>query len=152
MIFIKSYLCNSKGEDFVEVTRNLAYEITDPRYVTGAIELKIDGVAVIDRGMWDLVDQLWAYITQMIVDLRRSGEAQTYFPDQAIKLAFEKVSTDMIRVSAYPNKGPITVITGENQLIAALKEAGQHFFVAMRRLNPAHDEIYASLIQQLEQA
>jgi hypothetical protein len=40
--------------------------IPDLDYIEGAIELSVYGVVIIDRSMWDYVDQLWSYIAESI--------------------------------------------------------------------------------------
>jgi hypothetical protein len=63
---------------------------TNTRHIEGAIELDINGVDVIDQSMWDDVNQLCAYLTDMLMDLGKKGEASSYFPDQPIKIGFKR--------------------------------------------------------------
>ncbi|MEM6296808.1 MAG: hypothetical protein AAGA54_36415 [Myxococcota bacterium] len=58
----------------------------DWRYIEGAIVLECDGVAVLDASMWDLVDQLWAYLIAGVEELQSARRFSTYFPDQPLKL------------------------------------------------------------------
>nr|WP_175799877.1 hypothetical protein [Burkholderia anthina] len=63
-------------------------KIQDPDYIEGAIELSVDGVVLLDRSMWDCVDQLWAYLTEGLMCISRGEGFETYFPDQPIEIKF----------------------------------------------------------------
>ena len=151
MISITSYFCNSRREDFVEIIDGLNYTLPDSHYINGAMELNINGVAVIDRSMWDLIDQLWMYIVTMLRNLKTSGTAKFSFPDQALKFTCERIGRGMVRVASYPPEGPIVAVTNEADLVSALKKSGIAFFKVMRRLDSKHRKDYDELVRELEQ-
>ncbi|NTX19954.1 hypothetical protein [Burkholderia cepacia] len=86
MISSKTYLkIKNKFVDF----HAFDGEIQDPNYIEGAIELSVGGVVLLDKSMWDCVDQLWAYLTEGLVCVSRGKEFKTYFPDQPIEIKFD---------------------------------------------------------------
>ncbi|MGP2438629.1 hypothetical protein [Streptomyces sp. JW3] len=107
-IDINSYLGNP-SEGFTLVT-----EAAPPRnsdYIDGAIDLFVHGVPILDRELWDYVDQLWAYILNMIEELRKRDEVHTFFPDQPIKLTFKRVGVGHLLVSLHrPTQGRNAVV------------------------------------------
>jgi hypothetical protein len=132
VITVASYLRAPDGS-FTPVARCRTAP-SDPDYVDGAIELVVDGVAVIDQSMWDLVDQLWAYVVTMLHELREHGHAETYFPDQPLKLWFERIGGSRVLVASEPSSGPRKAVADEGEFIAALAAAAVEFFTAMQTL------------------
>jgi len=86
MISSKTYLkVKNKFVDF----HGFDGKIKDPNYIEGAIELRVGGVVLLDKTMWDCVDQLWAYLTEGLVCVSRGEGFKTYFPDQPIEIKFD---------------------------------------------------------------
>ncbi|MEV8435757.1 hypothetical protein AB0425_00150 [Actinosynnema sp. NPDC051121] len=106
----------------------------DLDYVDGAIDLVINGVAVVDQSMWDLVDQLWAYLVTMLHELREHGRAETCFPDQPLKLRFERIGGSRVLVVSEPSSGPRKSVVDEDELVTVLAAAAIEFFTAMHAL------------------
>jgi hypothetical protein len=148
MISIESYLRSASGE-FIPIS-DCNTPPPDERHVAGAIEFNIDGVAIIDRSMWDDVDQLWAYILEMVPALDASGESYTYFPDQPIKLTFSNVGPDMVLVSLRSGSESRRAATGKQQLIGEVRRAGGEFFRLLSRLVPANAGAYNEIISRME--
>jgi hypothetical protein len=149
MIQVKSYLRGSGGQ-FTEVD---AVDSPPPnhRYVEGAVELTIDGIPIIDMGMWDYVDQLWAYIGDMILSLQEQGLASTYFPDQPIKLMFRKHGRGRVLVTLDINGTTRTASADEGELVSSLREHGSAFFGKMIELLPENRDGYANALERLNQ-
>ncbi len=112
------------------------------QYVEGAIELVADGVQILSVAEWDYVDQLWAYISDMINSLPEKGEASTYFPDQPIMLKFFRGSPGRLLVSCRVGDEMRQVNVSESNFLAALKAAGDSFFREMSRLLPENSQGY----------
>ncbi|HHL4080092.1 hypothetical protein [Burkholderia sp. A2] len=85
MIEVITYL---KSEDGLVDFHSFDGKIQDPDYIEGAIELSVDGVVLLDKSMWDCVDQLWAYLAEGLVCVSRGEGFKTYFPDQPIEIKF----------------------------------------------------------------
>lgn len=150
MIEIMSYLRTPDGQ-FVQVG-NIMKAPSDPRYIEGAIELSIDGAPILDKVMWDYVDQLWAYIADMVLALDRSGEASTYFPDQPIKLAFQKQGKSRVLVTLRINDETRTASIDSAELLSALREHGSAFFRKLSQLLPENSAGYADALHRLKES
>lgn len=68
----------------------------DPDYVEGYIFITYKGQVILDAAYWDLVDQLWAYILSMILEVMQNKYAKTCFPDQPLEINFELVDSNII--------------------------------------------------------
>jgi hypothetical protein len=149
LIRIESFLRNSDGT-FVslgEVTNAPA----DTRHVEGAIELSIDDAVVLDKTLWDDVDQLWAYIGDMLVSLRKDAEASTYFPDQPIKLAFKRLARGRVLVTLQNRQDRRSVATDEREFVDALSRHARFFFERMSGLIPANRGGYEDAVLRFSQ-
>lgn len=147
MISVASYLRTAGGE-FVPVP-DVTVAPPNDMHIEGAIHLTVNGVDVLDTSLWDDVDQLWAYIATMIDDLAKSDRVSTYFPDQPIEFAIERVGGRKVRVSTSASKGKRTSVIEEDRLLAALRTAGLEFFDAMSRLVPGNAPAYRYSVQKL---
>src|SRR5687767_8190020 len=90
MVTVTTYLRAPDGT-FQRVEATTATP-ADPDYIEGAVELTIDGTTIIGTAEWDYVDQLWAYLADMLHELTTGDAASTYFPDQPIRLTFERTA------------------------------------------------------------
>ncbi|MGH3391004.1 MAG: hypothetical protein ACRDOO_19220 [Actinomadura sp.] len=149
MIGITSYLRTADGR-FVQVDA-VTDAPSDPHYVEGAIELVIDGVSIMDTEMWDYVDQLWAYICDMVRAYLERGEASTYFPDQPIMLSFKKQGASRVLVSIKINDETRNAAAEEKELIEALRTHGSAFFARMTVLLPQNRDGYDDALERLSQ-
>lgn len=147
MIEVTSYLRESDGQ-FTRVDA-VASPPSNHRYVEGAVELKIDGIPIIDTVMWDYVDQLWAYIGDMVSSLREQGQASTYFPDQPIKLTFRKQGGKRVLVTLEINGVTRKASADESELVASLRKNGSAFFRKMTELIPENRDGYADALKRL---
>lgn len=88
MISINSYIRRDANTfEPISLTQTAA---ANSAYIEGAIELSIDNTGIIGKEAWDYVDQLWSYIVDMATRLRCGQSASSYFPDQPLKLTFQK--------------------------------------------------------------
>lgn len=118
----------------------------DPDYVEGAILLTVDGREIIGLEEWDYVDQIWAYIAEMVTQLNSSGHAETHFPDQPIKLSFQ-VTRNRVLVTVETGADTKRASTPTEEFVRALKKAGLVFFEKMNELVPgsSYDEAIREL-------
>lgn len=151
MIQIESYLRDPCGT-FVPV-EEVMFTPADPIHIDGAIHLTINHVDIIDLSMWDLVDQLWAYIADVVVRFKETDEASCYFPDQPIELKFQRDNQGRVVVSVDPGGKTRRVVVEADELLEALRKAGLKFFHEMGRIVPANaavDQIYVDKLLQLQ--
>ena len=64
MITVSTYLRTPDGT--FEPVESSTSAPADPAYIEGAVELTVDGTTVIGTAEWDYVDQLWAYLADML--------------------------------------------------------------------------------------
>jgi hypothetical protein len=148
VIEVVSYLRNSAGQfSQLDVATGRP---GDPRHIEGAIELTINGVQILDTFVWDYVDQLWAYISDMIVALGERGEASTYFPDQPIRLSFRKQGLSRVLVTLELDASTRRVASiNESELVNALRVGGLAFFRKMSELVPENRAGYEPSVARL---
>ncbi|GFN34146.1 hypothetical protein [Paenibacillus xylaniclasticus] len=104
--------------------------LLDFEYLNGAITLKYFEQSLLDITLWDLVDQLWAYILNVIENLLNTGEGETYFPDQPVKLRLKAISGDKVLYEIKANDY-YKVALPKNELIETLLDGADEFFKSM---------------------
>lgn len=121
---------------------------SDLDYIEGAIELRVDGVEIIGKSEWDYVDQLWAYIANMMDAFRTQDEVSTYFPDQPILLALERKGG---RVLVSCKTGEVTrrASAGDTEFRQAVRTAGREFFEKMTNLARSNASSYEIALSKL---
>ncbi|WP_432034013.1 hypothetical protein [Streptomyces antibioticus] len=144
MVEIETFLKGADG-GFVQVEA-CRTPPPDLDYIEGAIRLSVDGLEIIGTEEWDYVDQLWCYIAEMVTKMQSSGYAETYFPDQPIKLSFRVVASRVL-VTAKIGEETKTVNASSADFLEAVKAAGMIFFRKMSELVPANS--YAEAQQEL---
>ncbi|MFC9430774.1 hypothetical protein [Streptomyces sp. NPDC056987] len=144
MVEIETFLKGADG-GFVQVE---ACRTSPPNfdYIEGAIRLSVDGLEIIGTEEWDYVDQLWCYIAEMVTKMQSSGYAETYFPDQPIKLSF-RAAASRVLVTAKIGEETKTANASSADFLEAVKAAGMIFFRKMSELVPANS--YAEAQQEL---
>ncbi|MEU7088019.1 hypothetical protein [Streptomyces achromogenes] len=133
MVEIETFLRKSDG-GFVRVEACHAPP-PDLDYIEGAIRLSVDGRELIGLGEWDYVDQLWCYVAGMVSRLRATGRAETYFPDQPIRLSFQERGSRVV-VTVKSGGEVKKAIASSVDLLNSLKTAGLSFFDKISELVP----------------
>ncbi|MGG1650007.1 hypothetical protein [Paenibacillus sp. NRS-1780] len=129
-----SLLKSNVEEYFVQINNTheiLALEnLLDFDYLNGAITLTYCEQTLLDVTLWDLVDQLWAYILNVVESLLTTGEGETYFPDQPVKLHLKSISVDLVLYEIEANEH-IKVALPKNEFIQTILEGADDFFKNM---------------------
>ncbi|MEU3464448.1 hypothetical protein ABZ721_31405 [Streptomyces sp. NPDC006733] len=144
MVEVETFLRSADGE-FVRVEESRIPPL-DNDYIEGAIRLVINGLEVIGIEEWDYVDQLWCYIAEMVTKMQSSGYAETYFPDQPIKLSLQAAGSRVL-VTAKSGEEIKVASTSSVEFVDAIKAAGVVFFSEMSELVP--DNSYAEAQREL---
>ncbi|MFS0919875.1 hypothetical protein [Brevibacillus sp. 179-C 1.1 NHS] len=126
-----SLLKSNVDDYFVQITNTnevLDLEsLLDFDYLNGAITLKYYEQVLLDVTLWDLVDQLWAYFLNVIESLLNTGEGETYFPDQPVKLHLKSISEDLVLYKLEANV-QIKAVLPKNEFIETMLEGAYVFF------------------------
>lgn len=146
VVLIKTYLKNSDGVlvDFDQFQGGLG----DTDYIDGAISLNINGVEIISTDMWDYVDELWGYIVKGVVKLAKKEASTTYFPDQPIKLSFEHLYGEVIKLSV-ECEGVTSAVLNQRELHDSLREHLYKVFEVMKKLAPENSEWYNEILHEV---
>ncbi|MFE2228283.1 hypothetical protein [Streptomyces kronopolitis] len=144
MVEIETYLKVANG-GFVKVV-TCRTPPPDLDYIEGAIRLSVDGLEIIGTEEWDYIDQPWCHIAEMVTKMQSSGYAETYFPDQPIKLSFRSTGSRVL-VTVKSGEKFKTANASSVDFLAAVKAAGVIFFKKMSELAPANS--YAAAQREL---
>jgi hypothetical protein len=119
---------------FIEITDSSGlkeiYENLDFQYLNGAICLKYYGESMLDMRYWDLVDQLWAYVMNLIEEVLQKGEGSVYFPDQPVKIILRPTTKELLLFSIEGSEVTNYVLP-KNDFLIALVQGAEQFFTCM---------------------
>ncbi|WIM40292.1 hypothetical protein PO903_05220 [Paenibacillus sp. PK4536] len=147
MFQVNSYLLKPQCKinnlnDVVQNPQNYFIEITDRsklkeihkdlnfQYLNGSINLKYYEESILDMRHWDLIDQLWAYMMNLIEETLKNGEGSLYFPDQPIKIVLCSKNNDLLLFSVISNEVK-NYLLPEKFFFETLVHGAEQFFVCM---------------------
>ena len=133
-------------EDGQYVPVDSASRIPNKTYVSGAIIWRIGNKAILTERQSDLVDQLWAYIIDGLLQLRMEGAFETYFPDQALLLRFLRVESNQCRITVGDREFSVDCTVMNESLC----QGGRLFFSRMCELIPEHDHLWREYLKKIE--
>lgn len=122
--------------------------IEDVEYIRGVVMCRVNGKELLTKEMIDLVDQLWAYLTDGLERVSNGESFSCYFPDQPIKVLMEPLPNAMLRVSVQ-SRGSSEAVVRKDEFVAAMAQAGQSFFDALVGLAPGERVTYTPYMQTL---
>lgn len=120
-------------------------DIDDPDYVEGAIIWRIGKEELLSAEHWDLVDQLWIYLVDGLPQYRESGEFSTFFPDQPLKIEFQRLDHGWTRVLVGSDRHCVPSQLFEESMLTGARE----FFVEMKRLVPSKTSLWDAYIRKV---
>jgi len=136
------------GEEFVPVEQWHG-PLAEPDYVDGAIELVVDGVAILDQGVWDLVDFLWEGIVEALEALQARDAFDMPFPDQPLDLRFRRLPRGRLRLVLDLPGVARAVECALEEFVAAVVPAAASFFGHLMRLGGAHGPTDQAVLARL---
>lgn len=140
-------------EFFIEVSeKNKVAQLSsklDLNYLVGAIYLKYGNKVILDFKLWDYVDQLWAYILNLIEEFVLKGSAETLFPDQPVKIKFKKISDEYMIMVLETNTHYTWTLPSQEFLTTLLNESEIFFKSITESLNLTEGQ-YSSEINKIE--
>ena len=99
----------------------------DDFYLDGAIEIKYKDQIFLDINNWDLIDQLWSYILNLIEEYMQTGKSKVYFPDSPNEIKFERVIKNNMMLSITTDKKR-KIVQNEEEMIRVLLRYSKKFF------------------------
>ena len=134
------------GNELVSIEKVNDRDI-DTRRIEGSIELKINNETIIEKNLWDDVDDLWTYLTNGLADLQEKGFFKTKYPDQPIKISFERKQNQVEVCLEWITKKRGT--TSYSQFVRAIRGAALLFFNRIKVIDQ-HRDFCLDNIQYLE--
>lgn len=155
MVYVKSFLNNPTREVtdlnemlqspemyFIDIDDSKSiiniYNRLDLDYLNGAILYKYNNEVLMDFRLWDLIDQLWSYIINLIEDFIDNDIAETYFPDQPIKISISKVSNSTVLFSVNSKQWQLE----RDCFLKSLLDGAENFFIKMTTYSKHRNEYY----------
>nr|WP_218776217.1 hypothetical protein [Enterococcus sp. 4G2_DIV0659] len=116
-------------------------------YVEGAICLKYIDEEILGQRHWDLVDQLWSYLVEMISIVLEKGQSETYFPDQPIKLEMNRIANNQISFSVESSEIKKWNVPEKDFFSIVLKSADEFFNFMINEFPETIDQYKNELIK-----
>lgn len=145
MISVRTYI--KKEEEFIEF-HSYTGHIEDSNYIEGALELTINGITLLDKDMWDYIDQLWSYIVDGIVCILNDQPFESYFPDQPIKISFVPMKGN-VSLSVMCNSEK-TIQINKKKFIHVMSKHVIDFFDYLRKKDSIFNNRYNELFSILD--
>lgn len=118
----------------------------DPDYIDGAICLQIGDQILLSEREWDLVDQLWEYMINGLIELKSAGKFRSYFPDQPLEISFERNNdrSTFVQIGDEMFKVPTQL------LVESIQTGSREFFNRMKVLIPATSAVWDEILEKVE--
>jgi hypothetical protein len=136
-----------RGSQFIPIAE-FEGGFLDTNYIEGALSVSLNGNELFDTSLWDYIDQLWAYLADGICAVARGESYSCYFPDQPIKVEFEILGGNQIKIFVGAGAGRTGVVSRE-LFISEFSKAAQQFFLRMNELVPEDGDIFTEYIKRL---
>ena len=121
----------------------------DIDYIDGAIEIQYKGEILLNITSWDLVDQLWDYILNIIEDMLKFKKGSTGFPDHPADITIEDISPDKILFSIKTLEKKSWCLP-KKKFLNALLDGGEHFFFQMMIILPSEQSKFMRSLNRIK--
>ena len=135
MIIVESYVAISPHE-FIPF-ESMQGNSTGIVSVEGAVEIVVGDCVLLDARLWDYLYPLWAYLAESISTLRATGTGSFAFPDQPIRVEFERVSNGGLQITVSGDGESRRAIAKEPEFLQAMRSRGSDFFSKLATCFPA---------------
>ncbi|EYU13172.1 hypothetical protein [Photorhabdus aegyptia] len=146
MIRINTYI--KTKDEYIDIFQYDG-KIKNVDYIDGALELTINGKNLIDKTMYDYIDDLWSYLSEGLSLLYDNKEFKCYFPDQPIEVRFIPSKGDRVVVSVNCHSETKTSIDRKEFLIS-MRDHAIKFFEKLEELSPRTVGTRKAAMQYLE--
>jgi hypothetical protein len=147
VVIINSYI--KSGDQFVKI-EDLNAAPPDLNYIEGYIFLSVNDTIILNETHYDLVDQLWFYFAQGIIELKRGNAYDTYFPDQPLHFVVGKADrTGFAPISVATDGKIISAKVYIPDLIESAVSECVKFFSILSKLIPSRQHTYNEVIHSV---
>lgn len=134
------------NEYFIEIENAVGIkekvECFDLDYLDGAIFLSYYDDIIFGFQEWDLVDQLWAYLINLVEEYLENSKSEIGFPDQPLNMVMSKVSNDLLTFSLISDEKRVWQLPTRDFFNAILENA-ELFFSTIKSYFGDYREIYS---------
>ncbi len=121
-------------------------DMLDPYYINGAILIQYCGEMILGFKHWDLVDQLWSYLIDMVDELLISGKSSTLFADQSLKIEIVNRSSDSMLLRCDQDQWILPKI----EFLSTLLKSGRYFFETLASLFIMNGNDYCNEVKKID--
>ncbi|EAO4574243.1 hypothetical protein ACAK56_004437 [Salmonella enterica] len=144
MILVKTYI--KRKNEFIEFN-DYTEKFEDSDYIEGALELTINDIVLLNKDMWDYIDQLWSYIADGIVCIQNNKPFETYFPDQPIKISLTPIKESVfVSVTCHSEK---KIKVDKKEFVHEMTKHVIDFFDYLRKKDVNFNSRYTELLSSL---
>ncbi|WP_219149080.1 hypothetical protein [Amycolatopsis sp. TNS106] len=131
------WIDDERGGSFVEVDScDSLPQLRRGAELTGAIKLEVNGVEVLGQRLVDNIVMMWSRVGSIVNEYGNGRPARMGLPEQNIYFALEPLARKQILVSCEGGSlGRVAAAAGEEELLFALRFAGNEFYDKMEELN-----------------
>ena len=125
-------------DDTAEIKKITKY--IDKDYIDGYIFMQYKNEVILDFQLYDLIDQLWSYIIDLVKTYLVTGYASCYFPDQPILLELINITNNSNLIELHVDDKKF--IFPQKKFLHALLVGAKHFFLRIKELAFIDNEEY----------
>lgn len=103
--------------------------------LAGAIELEVNGVEVLSRRLVDDIVMTWSYVGKIVNEYQSGRPAKMSLPEQNVDFALQALPRGQVLVSCEGDGERRAAAAGEEEVLFALRFAGNEFYDKMEELN-----------------
>ncbi|MFJ4390020.1 hypothetical protein [Pseudomonas soli] len=130
-IIVETYVKVADGfVDFFEFQS----EVRRLDQIEGALVLSINGERLIDKSMFDYVDDLWSYLSEGLLQISEGKSFRCYFPDQPIEVNLTP-SNGRLQVSVTCHS-EVSVAVDKDEFVRVMSEHARKFFTWLQAIEP----------------
>lgn len=130
-IIVETYVKVADGfVDFFEFQS----EVRRLDQIEGALVLSINGERLIDKSMFDYVDDLWSYLSEGLLQISEGKSFRCYFPDQPIEVKLTP-SNGRLQVSVTCHS-EVSVAVDKDEFVRVMSEHARKFFTWLQAIEP----------------
>lgn len=137
MVTAGTVLWFGRGKDEHSVDIGQCDQLPQVKYgadLLGAIVLDVNGTEVLDRDLVDDIVMMWVYVANVVNEYQNGRPAKTSLPDQGIYFSLKPLPRGQVLVSVEGAGDRRAAVADADEVLFALRLAGNEFFDKMEEL------------------